>query len=323
MNGEIVCLLNLKSANSDSFKYKAMPLLKIPRITKEFVRDGFHSFDHYTLYDPDIVLNFHYPDTVLFTLLAHIKKPRQILDLGSFFGTLPFIVEEMSRVGGCPESFNWTLVDNCLYTKELAEVITTSSEISGKWLLPSHLDTWHNSVGGKSSRQRLYSQHNGWSVPPCNTEQFYDFWGKFATVYNVPKPSMTMHEDVKLLGENKFDLVHFDLTAGSYKLCVEMIHLLLEKHLQPDSIIVFDDMTPKHPIMLSFFQYLLRETNLRPVAFSTNKIAMMNQDYKDKFFQQAVEADLIDTTHAKMPYFSFMREGVPNCWGDQLNLRAN
>jgi hypothetical protein len=132
-----------------------------------------------------------------------------------------------------------------------------------------------------------------------------------------------MIEDINNLGNEKVDLVHFDLTAGSYELCVSMIHILLERHLTNDAIIVFDDMLPRHPKMLLFFQYLLRETNLKPVAFSTGKIAMMDSAHKDAFIQKARDAELVDPDNDKEPYFSFLVENVPNGWGDHLNLRAN
>jgi hypothetical protein len=300
-----------------------MPSIKIPRITKEFIRDGFKNFDHFTLYKPEVVLNFHYPDVVLFTLLAHIKKPKHILDLGSYFGMLPFLVEEIARVGDCPERFEWTLVDNCLYTKELADAILTVSKLSNRWLNESHLVQWHNGQTRKMKREKLFNVVGEWSIPPHNTEQFNNYWQNFSELYEVPKPNMVMLESVDNIGDKKFDLVHFDLTAGSYNLCIEMLHLLLSKHLQKDAIIVFDDLTPRHPMMLLFFQYMLKETCLRPIAFSTGKIAMMDFNYKSTFLQQAYEADLIDPDHSKRHWFSFLPEGVVNGWGTHLNLRAN
>ena len=73
------------------------PTLLIPRLTKEYIRDGMKVLNYYTFYEPEVVLNFNYPDVVLFALLAHVKKPKNILDLGSFFGLLPFAVEEIFR----------------------------------------------------------------------------------------------------------------------------------------------------------------------------------------------------------------------------------
>jgi hypothetical protein len=301
-----------------------MTSLKIPRVTKEFVRDGLQAFDHYTFYEPEVVLNFHFPDIVLFTLLAHVKKPKHILDLGSYFGILPFVVEEISRINNCPESFNWTMVDNCLYTKELAGTINGDVTFSNRYLNRNHLDSWHENNVPKWKENVLFKKVGEYYLPPSTTLEFERYWSCFATHYKVPKPSMKMFESIDEVKDTKFDLVHFDLTAGASELNRKMFHLIAEHKLNDDGIIVFDDMRPQHPKMLVFFQYILATSDFRPVAFSTGKIAMMRKKYKPEFIFKVDNAGLREVNHTRDNYFSFaMAGGEETDWGDFLDLRAN
>ena len=122
----------------------------------------------------------------------------------------------------------------------------------------------------------------------------------------------------------KFDLVHFDLTAGAYELNKEVFEQLAANNLSDDGIIVFDDMTPRHPKMLLFFQYLITKTEFRPIAFSTGKIALMRRGHKQAFIDKALAAGLIDPDDERSYYYAFLVEGHPDSdWGDFLNLRAN
>jgi hypothetical protein len=299
------------------------PTLVIPRLTEEYIRDGFKTLDWHAFYEPDTVLNFHYPDVVLFSLLAHVKKPKHILDLGSFFGMLPFIVEEIFRSSGSNEQFNWTLVDNCLYTKEFAEAIKNKTPISARYLNQKHFNAWRreNVIPRKET---LFDKSGYYLLPPSNPMEFRAYWHRFSSSYNVPMPPMIMVESIEEVNDKKFDLVHFDLTAGASELNKRMFNHIAEHKLNDDGIIVFDDMRPQHPKMLLFFQYILATTDFRPVAFSTGKIAMMRKKYKPEFIFKVDNEGLREVNHTRDNYFSFaLAGGEETDWGDFLDLRAN
>jgi hypothetical protein len=299
------------------------PTLVIPRLTEEYIRDGFKTLNWHSFYEPDTVLNFHYPDIVLFALLAHVKKPKHILDLGSFFGMLPFIVEEIFRSSGSNEQFNWTLVDTCLYTKEFAEAIKSNTPISARYLNQKHFNAWRQE-NVQPWKEVFFRKLGDYFVPPSNSFEFDIFWYRFALHYRIPKPPMTMFESIEEVKDKKFDLVHFDLTAGASELNKRMFEHVANHLLSDDGIIVFDDMRPQHPKMLLFFQYILSTSDFRPIAFSTGKIAMMRKKYKADFIFSVDNAGLRQINHVRDNYFSFaMAEGEETDWGNFLDLRTN
>lgn len=299
------------------------PTLVIPRLTEEYIRDGFKSLDWHAFYEPDTVLNFHYPDVVLFALLAHVKQPKHILDLGSFFGMLPFIVEEIYRSSNSTERFNWKLVDNCLYTKELAEAINNNTPISARYLSQKHFRAWHEDVvvGWKIN---LFQKVGNYYLPPSNPLEFDRHWFRLSLQYNIPMPYMSMVESIEEVKDTKFDLVHFDLTAGSSALNRSMFEHVIKHNLNDDGIIVFDDIRPQHPKMLLFFQYILSTSDFRPVAFSTGKIAMMRKAHKPLFMFNVEKAGLKQVKYTRDDYFSFQfLDGEETDWGDFMDLRTN
>jgi len=299
------------------------PTLVIPRLTEEYIRDGFKTLDWYSLYEPDLVLNFHYPDVALFALLAHVKQPKHILDLGSFFGMLPFIVEEIFRSSGSDRRFNWTLVDTCLYTKELAEAIKNGISTSGRYLSKKHFDAWHQE-NATPWKEHWFAKSGDYFLPPSNPFEFGIFWYRFASHYKIPTPYIKMFESIEEVKDTKFDLVHFDLTAGASELNKNMFNHIIQHRLNDDGIIVFDDMRPQHPKMLVFFQYILATSDFRPVAFSTGKIAMMRKQHKPGFIFSVDNAGLRQVIHTRDSYFSFaLAGGEETDWGDFLDLRTN
>ena len=299
------------------------PTLVIPRLLEEYIRDGFKKLDWHAFYEPDTVLNFHYPDTVLFALLAHVKKPKHILDLGSFFGMMPFIVEEIFRSSGSDERFNWTLVDNCLYTKELAEAINTNTTTSGRYLSQKHFNAWRQE-NVPPWKEHFLKKSGDFFIPPSNPNEFRAYWFRFAAHYGITMPSMTMFENIEEVQDRKFDLVHFDLTAGASELNKNMFNYIIKHKLNDDGIIVFDDIRPQHPKMLLFFQYILSTSDFRPVAFSTGKIAMMRKQHKPGFIFSVDNAGLRQVIHTRDSYFSFaLAGGEETDWGDFLDLRTN
>lgn len=300
------------------------PTLLIPRLTKEYIRDGFKTLDYYAFFEPEVVLNFHWPDTVLFALLSHVKKPKHILDLGSFFGTLPFIVEEIIRSSGLQEQFNWTLVDTGLYTKELATAIRNNTPVTGRYLNINQFNGWHEDNVPPWKERALFQKVGKYYLPPSNPSEFDDYWSRLAMHYRIPKPYMTMYESIEEAQDKKFDLVHFDLTAGAYELNKNMFEYIIKNNLSDDGIIVFDDMRPQHPGMLLFFQYILTSTDFRPIAFSTGKIGMMRKQYKEDFINKVADEGLIEIDYTRDSYYSFqLCEGLESDWGNFLDIRAN
>jgi hypothetical protein len=301
------------------------PTLLVPRLTRDYIRDGFKNLKHYTFYEPDVVLNMHYPDIILFALLAHVKQPNHILDLGSFFGLLPFAVEEVFRSSDNQQQFKWTLVDNCLYTKELAEAIKNNTGLSTRFLSKKHFDGWHQDNVPAWKEGMFFDKVGEYFLPPSTVAEFNGYWFKIANHHKIPRPYMQMFESMEEVKDKKFDLVHFDLTAGAYELNKNTFLSLVEHNLSDDGIIVFDDMRPQHPNMLLFFQYILANTDFRPIAFSTGKIAMMRKSHKEAFINAVVDNGLIEVDYRlKDSYFSFQRCGAGDTdWGNFLDLRTN
>jgi hypothetical protein len=242
---------------------------------------------------------------------------------------MPFTIEEIFRSADCQGNFNWTLVDNCLYTKELAESIRNSTSLSNRWLSQRHLDEWHEDNISPRKKERLFLEKVGqYHLPPSNLTEFEAYWFRLAIFHRIPKPNMVMFESLQEVKDKKFDLVHFDLAAGAYEVNRDTFEYLINNSLSDDGIVVFDDMTPKHPNMLILLQSILTTTSFRPIAFSTGKIAMMRKQYKNSFIDAAYKAGLMEDLNkvSTLPdeYYSFQRcGGSESNWGDFLDIRAN
>lgn len=280
-----------------------------------------------SLHEPNMVLNFHYPDSVFFAMLAYIKKPKNILDLGSFGGMLPFITEDIMKVGNCDEKYNWILVDDCRYTKELYNAIKENGTVTGLYLKSKHLESWKKS-NLETWKVNVFDEHGNYCLPPTSPDKFRSYWNKFADYYKISVPSMSMFNTLEQIPiDTKFDLVHFDLAAGWYEENLQVLELLLNCYMDESGIIVFDDIMPKHPKMIMLFLNLLENTDYVPVAFSTGKIAVIKKQHKEYFTEVLVhEADLVDAglpyLETKNEFFKFYKE-PSNRWGTYLNIRAN
>lgn len=302
-------------------------MLNIPRITSNFVIQGFKTLDHYALFEPDIGLNFHYPDCAFFALLMEIKNPKQILDLGSYFGLLPILSEQLHKLYGDGKKFNWTLIDNCSYVKELSDYIRGDGAFTGIHLREQHLETW-KIKNIKPYKASMFEQQGEYCIPPSTPNEFHVFWEKFTRYFQLDNPTKEMYTGFSSVPFNKkFDLVMFDLAAEAFDTNLEMWNILTEKYIQDDAIIVMDDILPRHPRAMSLFFYILENTDFSPVAFSTNKIAMQRKDFHDKFiFTDTQNAGLramgTPTRDIQQPYFNFYFHHSYK-WGNYLNLRAN
>lgn len=302
-------------------------MLQVPRITSKFITEGFNNtLDQVALFEPDIALNFHYPDCVFFALLLELKNPKHVLDLGSYFGMLPVLTEHLHALYGDNKKFNWTLVDNCTYVKELADFIRGNGTLSGRFLKEFQVNTW-KVENIKPDKQQMFEIQGNYCVPPSTPEEFATFWEKFTTYYELGNPYKEMYDSLSSIPDKrKFDLVMFDLAAGSEQ-NFEIFQNLINNHINDDAIIVMDDIYPKHPGGMALFQWIIDTTDFIPLAFSTNKIAIQRKQFKDKFMFTTV----MDTGHRAngsfrqaitQPYFNFFFQKTYK-WGDFLDLRAN
>lgn len=301
-------------------------MLQIPKITDNFVWQGFKTLDHIGLFEPDIALNFHYPDCAFFALLMEIKNPKHILDLGSYFGMLPILSEQLHTLYGDNKKFNWTLIDNCLYVKELADFVRGKGEFSNRWLRNYHLKTWRLE-NIKPWKQRLFEVHGEYCVPPSTPEEFNVFWEKFTSYYKLGNPAKEMYSSLASIpDQRKFDLVMFDLAADGFEQNQEIFLDLTANYINHDAIIVMDDILPRHPRGFALFQWIIDNTEFKPLAFSTNKIALQRNQYKSDFMTLTENAGYrangsFDNANPQQ-YFNFFFHNAYK-WGDYLNLRAN
>lgn len=302
-------------------------MLQIPKITENHILKGFKTLDRVALVEPDISLNFHYPDCAFFALLMELKNPKHILDLGSYFGLLPILTEHLHTLYGDNKKFNWTLVDNCLYVKELANFIKETGTLSGKFLGQSHLDTW-KLQNIKANKQHLFETYGEYCVPPSSPEEFAVFWEKFSLHYNLNNPYKEMYNGLESIpAQRKFDLVMFDLSADGFEQNLEIFQNLVTNYINNDAIIVMDDVLPRHPRGMALFQWIIDNTDFLPLAFSTNKIALQRVQFKQDFMFTTVtnagfRADGSLTRAIPQKYFNFFFQHAYK-WGEYLNLKAN
>lgn len=277
------------------------------------------------LHSPRLLLNYEFSDIAFFALLAYIKKPSNILDLGSYTGFLPFLVERVSLRANLPQQYNWTLVDDSRYLGELKSSIVNNNHLSGKGLKDIHKTSWLRS-NVPPTMGSILREHNEYYLPPVEPEEFADFWKKFSVISNIIQPQATMYKKLEAVPSDlKFDLVHFDLAAGNPE-NAEVFDYLYQHHLNEDSIVVFDDIELAHPKMFLMFLDIIEKTELRPVAIGMQKIAVMNRAYKDAFINITNHMGLIDLSanpfrnKVNEPYRFFPE--TSERWGPYLNLRA-
>lgn len=300
-------------------------ILQIPKITSSFFKDGFNALNYNALFEPTRILGSGsdqiYLDSVLVTLLSYAKQSKKVLDLGSYFGMLPFIVEDLHRRGNMKFDIDWVLVDNCMYVKELYNDLKGIASLSGDFLSYSHLAGWDkDSMPGNT--RKLFDVHNNSCLPPINAEQFQIYWKKLAADYlNVECPNMTMYEDLSLLKGQKFDFVIFDLVAGMFKNSVKLFDEL-QDYLTDDAIVIIDDVLPRHPETMAFFHYILKTYNYAPIAFSLGKIAIMKPEHKEKFLTEAEHYIAIHELNLNSPdFYCYYR--VNEIWGPYLQLKTS
>jgi hypothetical protein len=278
------------------------------------------------LFEPDIALNFQFVDCALFALLMEAKNPTHILDVGSYFGMLPILSEQLHWMYGDQKKFNWTLVDDCSYVKEIANYFKGIGEFSGTNLRATHRDTFLVK-NTKQWKQVMFEIHGDYCIPPVSPSEFNLFWDKFTNYYKLQRPSIEMHTALDSIpAGRKFDLVMFDLAAESYDTNLLMFQRLLEI-VSDDAIIVMDDLNPAHPKAMALFQYIIDTTDFSPLAFSNNKIAIQRKKYKQDFiFTTIVNAGLYGVGEqmkvTEAPYYMFFRQ-YGYKWEDYIVVRPN
>jgi hypothetical protein len=299
-------------------------ILQIPKLKYSFIKNGFDKLHYNALFEPTRILGTStdqiYLDSVLVTMLTYAKQSKKILDLGSYFGMLPFIVEDLYRKCNVNFKIDWTLVDNCSYVTELYQHITGKAPLSDNFMSLTHSNEWKKNKITPTT-QNLFDSYGDSCLPPINAEQFQLYWQKLASDYlDVTCPSMTMYEDLSLLEGQKFDFVVFDLSAGRFKNSVDMFGIL-QNHITDDAIIIIDDVTPSHPETMAVFQHVMKTYNYAPVAFSPGKIAVMRPEHKEEFLLKAESKIAINEINFDAPSF-YCYYKVNEVWGPYLQLRT-
>jgi hypothetical protein len=300
-------------------------ILQIPKLTNSFFKNGFDALSYNALFEPTRVLGSStdqiYLDTVLVTLLSYAKQSKKVLDLGSYFGMLPFIVEDFHRRSNAKFDIEWTLVDNCMYVKELYQYIKGTAPLSGDFMSFAHAAEWSTDKIPRATRE-LFDSHADSCLPPINAEQFQLYWKKLAADYlNVECPNMTMYEDIALLEGQKFDFAIFDLSAGLFENSVKLFNDL-QNYVTDDAIILIDDISPSHPETMALFQHIMKTYNYAPVAFSPGKIAVMHPEHKEKFLLQAENYIVINELTIPNLAFSCQYK-VNEVWGPYIQLKTS
>ena len=84
-------------------------------------------------------------------------------------------------------------------------------------------------------------------------------------------------------------------------------------------IIVLDDITPKHPNMMALFEYIMKEFNYSPVAFSPGKIAVIHPEQKESFLLLVKNHIIIESLKVNGANHSCSFNSNP-IWGTYLQL---
>ncbi len=301
-------------------------MLQIPKITENYISQGFKTIDQTALLEPNMGLNFFYPDCVMFALLLDIQNPTRVLDLGSYFGLLPILTEQLHKLYGTGKKFQWTLIDNCSYVKELSDFIKGQGPFTGAHLKNRHLETW-KLENIKKEKQHFFESTDRYCIPPSTPEEFHIFWKKFTDHHKFDNPNKEMFTGFDTMPKDrKFELAMFDLSSENFDVNKRMFELLVNEYGSDDIIVVMDDISPQHPNSMALFNYILDTTDFLPLAFSTNKIAIQRKKFKDNFiFKRTVEAGHhglgSPTKDIPQTYFNFFFRSAYK-WGDYLNLGA-
>ena len=301
-------------------------MLQIPKITERYISQGFKTIDQKALLEPNIGLNFFYPDCVMFALLLDIQNPSRVLDLGSYFGLLPILSEQLHKLYGEGKKFQWTLIDNCSYVKELADFIQGRGPFTGIHLKNRHLETW-KLENIEEEKQHFFKKTDQYCIPPYTPEEFHAFWKKFTEHFKLDNPNKEMYTGFDTMpADRKFELAMFDLASENFEVNKMMFETLVKDYASDDIIIVMDDISPQHPNSMALFNYILDTTDFLPLAFSTNKIAIQRKEFKEDFiFNKTAKAGHrgrgLPTKDVPQPYFNFFFRSAYK-WGDYLNLGA-
>lgn len=299
-------------------------ILKIPKLKSSFIKNGFDKLHYNALFEPTRILGSStdqiYLDSVLVTLLSHAKQSKSVLDLGSYFGMLPFVVEDLYRRAGATSDIKWSLVDNCTYVKELHQHLIGETPLSGNYMSAIHSAEWAKDKI-QSPTRNLFSSNNEYCLPPINAEQFQQYWEKLATDYlGIKSPDMTMYEDLNLLEGQKFDFVIFDLSAGQFRNSIDVFSKLQE-YVTDDVVILIDDVSVAHPETMALFHYIMEAFDYIPVAFSPGKVAVMHPAHKEKFMLQAESYITVNEMNIDLPDF-YCYFKTNEVWGSYFQLKT-
>jgi SAM-dependent methyltransferase len=217
-----------------------------------------------------------FSDHVLYFFLIASTSSTKILDLGSFFGMTPFLVEDIARlINYKSDSLCWTCVDNNTYVKQLKAAILENkpTDFFREW----QIKQW--------KKMGL--------IPETTAEEFHTFWENLCKKRNIKQPNIISKESLEN-DYTKFDIIIFDLNAGNYNDNYKIFLKLIKENIHPDTILIFDDVQPKHPNQMALFHRILKEFNYEPLAFSLSKIAIVSKKSKEKIIKVINESKFYD-----------------------------
>ncbi len=295
------------------------------KITKQSYNLGFDKglskLNKAAFYTPSRILGPNdsvFDDNVLTALLAYGSDSKQILDLGSYFGMLPFFVEDLVRAGNEQYLPTWTLVDNMLYVNELRASLENSSTLTGRFLPEHFLKEWYDL---NERTVQLFEHTDTKILPPVTVDAFNAYWQKLATYYDVQKPNMSMHTSLYDVPQITYDLVSYDLSAGRYTENKPLLEHVILNHTHENTIIVLDDVWPKHPMTMALFYHIVSTFDYKPVAFSRHKVAIMKPTAKGAFLEKLSSRVNVHENRPNLSYYGF-RKSTNEYWGDFLQLEG-
>lgn len=257
-------------------------------------------------------------DNVLTALLAYGSDSKEILDLGCYFGMLPFFVEDLIRSDNKQYAPNWTLVDNMLYVNELRASLENSSELSGRFLPKHILKEWYNL---NERTLQIFEHTDAKILPPVTVEGFNTYWKNLSRYYDVQQPAMSLYVSLYDTPRIKYDLISYDLSAGRYEENKPLLENVILNHSHDNTIIVLDDVWPNHPKTMALFHHIITNFDYRPIAFSRHRVAIMKPMAKLAFLEKFSRKVTVDDKRPQLPYYSFWKTNN-EYWGDFLILEA-
>ena len=247
--------------------------IHIPKLSSGI---NYPSFTNSSIFYPVLQLSespiqaFH--DTVFIAQLIHAIEPKKIADLGCYMGVLSTFVEDLlfdakSTQAGISD---WSLVDTFQFLLDLKCCIEDPL-FNGNELNKILVSQWVNI----SEEKKKYL-----TVPPTNKYELLEFLSSFCTQNNAKFPKISLIEDSILNLKETYDFIVYDLFGSQYSF--DIAEYVINKLLNDDGIIIFDDMKPRHPKQMALFVKIIGTMPLVPIAFNSAKVAMIKSSMDTK-----------------------------------------